>query len=172
MFALQLIQRSIWCNDKPSRADRGWPVRFGYGLCLSRGRGCVCFSVSPTSELVEVFGEGRRFHLNPFFVQLLGYFLGIEAALFQPFQSRSQGENGLFHGQAAVAVQSDFDGLELGKLCLDFLQAAGVRFRLVSVCVLMLFSPVLWRGTVANMAPDFVFLLLAVERHGRPHFAK
>ena len=53
-------------------------------------------------------------------MQLIGNLLGVEAALFHTLQGRGQGENGLFHGEAAGTVQGDFHGFERGEFGLDF----------------------------------------------------
>ncbi len=170
--ALQFVQGNVGRNGESSRPDRGWPVwlRHGRGVFHEcgrspfRGRGRVFLPVLTASELVEILRKGRRFHLNAFLMKFFGYLLNVEAALFHPLQNRGQGENRLFHGHAAVAVESDFDGLQCGELGSNFLDLGCGDFH----AVLLLY---LWRGLSVNMTPDLSFAF-PVERDGRPSFAK
>ena len=82
----------------------GFGLDVGAGAIFFGGGGCVSLPVFSASELIEIFGEGGRLHVNAFLMEFVGYLLGIEAALFHALQSRGQGENGLFHGEAAGAV--------------------------------------------------------------------
>ena len=85
--------------------------------------GFLAFPLS--SGFGQIFGQGLRFHLNPFLVQAFDNLLCIETAFLHPLQRRGEGENGLLHGHDAVSVQSDGGGLEFGELLSDFLQLAG-----------------------------------------------
>lgn len=102
-----LLQLVIRRNGKFSTADCSWPVWFRRWSSLCRGLGCVCFLLSAASELVQVFGEGRRLHVNTFFMEFFGKLLNVKAALFHPFQGRGQSADGLFHGQITVPFQSN-----------------------------------------------------------------
>ena len=78
-----------------------------------------------SSGLGQIFGQGLRFHFNPFLVQAFDDLLCVKAALFHPLQRRGKGKNGLLHGHGAVSIQCDGGGLELGEFLSDFFKLAG-----------------------------------------------
>ncbi len=58
------------------------------------------------------------------FAKKLGYLLNLsltKSLFFILFQSRARAKAASFFGETLVASESDFDGLELGKLCSAFL---------------------------------------------------
>lgn len=107
------------------------------------------------SGFCQIFGQGLRLHLNPFFVQLFNNLLCVEATLFYPLQRRGEGESGLLYGHGVVSVQCDSGGLSLANSCL-------ISFSWLAVTV-MVVSPVIdWA------CPRFCLLPLAVKRHACP----
>ena len=60
----------------------GFGLDVGAGAIFFGGGGCVSLPVFSASELIEIFGEGGRRHVDAFFMEFFGYFWVSELHFF------------------------------------------------------------------------------------------